>query len=89
MPCAVTKPGKGIPMYKKAQVAVVEKVVARVCKDLRQQAADIELEDPLLWCAHGGPGTGKAEFLKLLKELFDKFGGGKWAWSSRWLHYRP
>ena len=26
--------------------------------------------DPLLWCMHGGPGTGKSHVLKLVRELF-------------------
>ena len=30
--------------------------------------------EPLFWCVHGGPGTGKSKVLLLLKELFAKCG---------------
>ena len=26
--------------------------------------------EPLIWCLHGGPGTGKSFVIKLLRELF-------------------
>jgi len=64
----------GLPLYKDAQVAVLEKVITRMCRELQQEAAEVDLDDPLLWCVHGGPGTGKTETLKLLKELFGECG---------------
>ena len=32
--------------------------------------AQREAADPLIWCMHGGPGTGKSHVVKLVRELF-------------------
>jgi hypothetical protein len=65
----------GKPAIKKAQVTVVEKVANRICLELSQAAAGKEIEEPLIWCMHGLPGTGKSKVLLLLKELFTEVCG--------------
>ncbi len=61
----------GETMYKEAQLAFLRKVCNRMCDELTSAATGVEVGDPLLWCLHGGPGVGKSESLKLLKELFE------------------
>ena len=48
----------GAPMYRQAQIAAVEKVTDRMCKELEQQAAEMDVEDPISlvspgWSRHG------------------------------------
>ena len=52
----------------------LEKVAQRMCLELEQEGREQKLEEPLLWCVHGGPGTGTSKVLLLLKELFAKCG---------------
>lgn len=52
-------------MYKQAEVAAVETVIDRMCKELEQQAAEIDLEDPVTlaspwWPRHGQNGSAQA-----------------------------
>ena len=46
------------------------KVCTRICEELQGKDLGGSVEDPLLWLLHGGPGTGKSEVVKMLKELF-------------------
>jgi hypothetical protein len=46
------------------------KICHRLCRELSQQAKGLELDEPLLWLMHGGPGAGKSMIIKMLKELF-------------------
>ena len=59
---------------KKAQMEVLENVAQRMCLELEQEGRGKKLEEFLLWCVHGGPGTGKSKVLLLLKESFGKCG---------------
>ena len=45
------------------QFEAVEKVAERVMRELRANpdASSEEFGEPLRWCVHGGPGTGKWE----------------------------
>ena len=43
-------------------------ICQRLCTELEE--GEKCSSDPLLWLMHGGPGTGKSEVLKLVKELF-------------------
>ena len=58
----------------KSQMEVLEQVAQRMCLELEQEGLGKKSEEPLLWCVHGGPGTGKSKVLLLLKELFAKCG---------------
>jgi hypothetical protein len=49
---------------------ILEKICQRLCHELSQQAQGLDLDEPLLWLMHGGPGTGKSMIPKMLKELF-------------------
>ena len=42
-----------------------------VKQELLQEAGHAPRSDPLLWLMHGGPGVGKSEVIKLLKEFFE------------------
>ena len=64
------KSNNNTPMYRAAQIAAVERVTTRMCAELQQDASQVQVGEPLIECVHGGPGTGKTEVLKLLKELF-------------------
>ena len=83
---------QGKPAVRKAQLAMLEIVVDRVCAELEEGEAPAlaspeakrrrkghakeapqargQAVDPLIWCMHGGPGTGKSHVLKLIRELF-------------------
>ena len=56
------------------QFAAVEKVAQRVMQEVRAEADESkEFGEPLRWCVHGGPGTGKSKHvLAFLKELFEE-----------------
>ena len=41
-----------------------------MCDELKETSQDAPVTDPLLWLLHGGPGTGKSEVIKWIKELF-------------------
>ena len=56
--------------FKRAQCEILEKICQRLCHELSQQAKGLELDEPLLWLMHGGPGTGKSMIIKMLQELF-------------------
>ena len=59
----------------KSQFRVVKKVAKRICLEYRALAGGMRFEDlpePLRWCMHGGPGTGKTHVIKIIKdELFE------------------
>ena len=54
------------------QYDAVGVVAQRVLRELRATAcpARTAMGEPLRWCVHGGPGTGKSHVIKLIKELF-------------------
>ena len=53
------------------QFAAVKIVALRVIEELRSAAdGTIDPGEPLRWCVHGGPGTGKSHVIALVKELF-------------------
>ena len=57
------------------QFEAVEKIAARVIQELRAgpQPTDDDFGEPLRWCVHGGPGTGKSKHvIVFIKELFEK-----------------
>ena len=62
----------GRPLANTKQYDAVSIVAARVVEELRAAAspARIGIGEPLRWCVHGGPGTGKSHAIKLIKELF-------------------
>ena len=62
----------GRPLANKKQYDAVGLVAERVIQELRATAgtASAATSEPLRWCVHGGPGTGKSHVIKLLKELF-------------------
>ena len=63
---------RGRPLVKKKQLEVVEIVAQRICKELEAiQDPSLDPGEPLIWCVHGLPGTGKSFVLKLIRELFD------------------
>ena len=45
-------------------------VAMRVCDEMRavKKGNFSALGEPLRWCVHGGPGTGKSHVIKILKE---------------------
>ena len=53
----------------KGELDILKKVVDHICAQLHAEAHDKHFE-PLLWLMHGGPGVGKSEVLKALKQLF-------------------
>ena len=67
----VRRDEKGRLTANSMQFEAVELIAQRVIKEL-EAADDVEpdLGDPLRWCVHGGPGTGKSHVIKLVKELF-------------------
>ena len=64
---------RGRALVKKAQLSMVKKICKRMCDELEGRESGVETSDPLLWMLHGGPGTGKSEVLKLVRELFNRF----------------
>ncbi|HIF22532.1 MAG TPA: hypothetical protein EYQ27_11655, partial [Gemmatimonadetes bacterium] len=60
----------GAPFLKKGQLVMLEKVCERVCAELREEGNGEDYSTPLLWMMHGGPGVGKSETVKLLREFF-------------------
>ena len=72
------KNSNGEHLIKQAQTEMLQVVVDRVCTDLHEAHADqedmservLQASEPLIWCLHGGSGTGKSFVLKLIKELF-------------------
>ena len=54
------------------QYDAVSIVAQRVLRELRATAcpARTAMGEPLRWCVHGGPGTGKSHVIKLIIELF-------------------
>ena len=67
----VKRDKKGRLIANPMQFEAVHMVAQRVIKEL-EAADDVEpdLGDPLRWCVHGGPGTGKSHVIKLVKEMF-------------------
>ena len=67
----------GTPHLRKAQFEAVYKVACRVIHELNTIVEPgVTVEDPLLWCLHGLPGTGKSHVLKVLsEELFQELLG--------------
>ena len=61
----------GRPVANTKQYDAVSVVAKRVVEELRAAAspARIGIGEPLRWCVHGGPGTGKSHVIKLIKEL--------------------
>ena len=62
---------------KAAQADMLHIVRSRLCDELDDTDARVlgaelpqPLHEPLLWMLHGGPGTGKSEVPKMVKELF-------------------
>ena len=60
----------GEPYLKAAQFEMLSKVCERICVQLREEDNDADYTQPFLWLMHGGPGVGKSEVIKLLRELF-------------------
>ena len=58
----------GKPQIKKSQMDMLKIICQRLCTELEE--GEKCTSDPLFWLMHGGPGTGKSEVLKLVKELF-------------------
>ena len=56
----------------KGELEILKKVVDHICAQLHAEAHDEHFE-PLLRLMHGGPGVGKSEVLKALKQLFTDF----------------
>ena len=57
------------------QYVMIEKVARRVIREMQAQASDGEIDygEPLRWCMHGGPGTGKSKAIEIIKEeLFEQ-----------------
>ena len=51
------------------QYEMVARIAGRVVEELRAEAdGNAEYGEPLRWCLHGGPGTGKSHVLKVVKE---------------------
>ena len=69
----------GRRLLNKTQFRVVKKVAHRIRKELRAvlgYASFDSIGEPLRWCMHGGPGTGKTHVIKIIKEeLFGKLRG--------------
>ena len=64
---------QGNPVVKKKQMDLLEIVANRICLEIRAlNDPNVDVGEPLLWCLHGLPGTGKTFVLKLLKELFEE-----------------
>ena len=62
---------KGRPVANAKQFAAVTMVAQRVMQELRAYGdPHIPVGEPLRWCIHGGPGTGKSHVVKLVKKLF-------------------
>jgi hypothetical protein len=61
---------EGKVRLKRAQYEILENMRRRLCHELSQQSKGLELDEPLLWLMHGGPGAGKSMIIKMLKELF-------------------
>ena len=62
-----------------SQHEVLENVVQRICEEVIDlEAGYIDTtKEPLRWAMHGGPGTGEAHVIKVMKEeLFEKV--SKW-----------
>ena len=60
----------GRPLANTKQYEAVAVVAERVMQELRASAeASAPVGEPLRWCLHGGPGTGKSHVIKLVKEL--------------------
>ena len=61
----------------KSQFRVVKKVAKRICLEYRALAGGMRFEDlpePLRWCMHGGPGTGKTHVIKIIRiSYLDEF----------------
>ena len=61
----------GRPVANAGQYEAVSVVAKRVVQELRaQEDLAAPVGEPLRWCFHGGPGTGKSHAIKLVKELF-------------------
>ena len=55
------------PQYDEKQLHCVARVCRRVCEELDAVVLSEDAGEPLIWCMHGLPGTGKSYVLKLLK----------------------
>ena len=69
------KDSKGRLVTNAKQFEAVEKVAERVMQELRAgpDAPDEAFGEPLRWCVHGGPGTGKSKHvIAFIKELFQE-----------------
>jgi hypothetical protein len=64
------KTPEGKLRLKRAQYEILEKICRRLCHELSQQAEGLELDEPLLWLMHGGPGAGKSMIISMPKGLF-------------------
>jgi hypothetical protein len=61
----------GRPFVNDKQFEMVRLVADRVVHEMKALAdPSIDLGEPLRWCLHGGPGTGKSHVIKVVKELF-------------------
>ena len=49
------------------QFRMVEKIANRVKDEMLAVSANSDAGEPLRWCLHGGPGTGKSHVLELVK----------------------
>ena len=67
----------GTLYLRKAQFQAVHKIACRVVHELNTLVEPgLSVEDPLLWCFHGLPGTGKSHVLKVVStELFQNLLG--------------
>ena len=64
---------QGQPVVKKKQMDMLEVLANRIVLEIRAlNEPNVDVGEPLLWCLHGLPGTGKTFVLKLLKELFEE-----------------
>ena len=64
--------GQGAQLPREHPVSAAGSWSERAMQELRSTAspASVAMGEPLRWCVHGGPGTGKAHSITLIKELF-------------------
>ena len=85
----VRKTKNGKPYVRTSQFNVLKKACDRVKQELLEEAGHAPRSDPLLWLMHGGPGVGKSEVVKLLKDFLRTYVGLIWVSNSKWQPYRP
>ena len=63
------------PAVRAAQLDMLRRVAQRLCDELEEIDVSAHVSEPLLWCLHGLPGTGKTEVLLMIKEMFQEVCG--------------